>query len=149
MGPPPYPVPLAMRQRKLCRPRDSSPSSLISSFPPAGEKRVTKIAPQPAGTLIAHCATSPAPSQEQSPFPGRFTWTLAVLQRSDPLVLGSRSNHDIHTAATCQIRQRRSKGRAYFERKVGEDKTNKEALRALKQHISNTVHRHLVADPAG
>jgi len=55
-------------------------------------------------------------------------------------------NHAIHMAAICQLRQPHSDGRAYFERKVAEGKTNKEAIRALKRQISNAVYRHLVAD---
>jgi transposase len=55
-------------------------------------------------------------------------------------------NHGIHMAAICQIRQRHSEGRAYFDRKVADGKTKKEALRALKRHISNTIYHHLVTD---
>lgn len=57
-------------------------------------------------------------------------------------------NHALHMAAICQLRQPHSDGRAYFDRRVAEGKTNKEALRALKRQISNTVYRHLVADAA-
>ena len=55
-------------------------------------------------------------------------------------------NHAIHMVAICQIRQTHSEGRAYFEKKVAEGKTKKEALRSLKRQISNTVYRHLVLD---
>ena len=55
-------------------------------------------------------------------------------------------NHAIHMAAICQLRQTHSEGRAYFDRRVAEGKTNKEALRALKRHVSNSVYRQLVAD---
>jgi len=55
-------------------------------------------------------------------------------------------NHAIHMAAICQLRQPHSDGRAYFERKVAEGKTKKEAVRALKRQISNAVYRQLVAD---
>jgi transposase len=55
-------------------------------------------------------------------------------------------NHAIHMAAICQLRQPHSEGRAYFERKVAEGKTNKEAIRALKRQVSNAVYRQLVAD---
>ena len=41
---------------------------------------------------------------------------------------------------------RTPKGRAYFDRNVAEGKTKKEALRALKRHVSNAVYRQLVAD---
>ena len=57
-----------------------------------------------------------------------------------------RLNHALHLAALCQIRQTESAGRRYFDRKVDEGKTKKEALRALKRRISNTVYRHLFAD---
>jgi hypothetical protein len=49
-------------------------------------------------------------------------------------------------AAICQIRQTNSEGRAYFDRRVAEGKTKKEALRVLKRHVSNAVYRQLVAD---
>jgi transposase len=55
-------------------------------------------------------------------------------------------NHAIHMAAICQLRQTHSEGRAYFNRRVTEGKTKKEALRALKRHVSNSVYRQLVAD---
>ena len=57
-----------------------------------------------------------------------------------------RLNHAIHMAAICQIRQSDSEGRVYFDRKVAEGKTKKEALRSLKRHVSNAVYRQLLAD---
>ena len=57
-------------------------------------------------------------------------------------------NHALHMVAVCQLRQPHSDGRAYFDRRVGEGKTNKEALRALKRQVSNAVYRQLVADGA-
>jgi transposase len=57
-----------------------------------------------------------------------------------------RLNHAIHMAAICQIRQVHSEGRAYFDRRVAEGKTKKEALRVLKRHVSNSVYRQLLAD---
>jgi transposase len=59
-----------------------------------------------------------------------------------------RLNHALHLAAICQIRQKPSEGRAYFDRKVADGKTKKEALRALKRQISNAVYRQLVIDAA-
>lgn len=55
-------------------------------------------------------------------------------------------NHAIHMAAIGQIRQPHTEGRAYFERRVAEGKTKREAIRVLKRQISNNVYRHLVAD---
>jgi len=37
-------------------------------------------------------------------------------------------------------------GRAYYDRKIAEGKTSKEAIRALKRRISDRVYRHLVTD---
>ena len=55
-------------------------------------------------------------------------------------------NHALHMAAICQIRQTNSQGRIYFERRVAEGKTKKEAIRALKRHLSNAVYRQLLLD---
>jgi transposase len=55
-------------------------------------------------------------------------------------------NHAIHMAAICQIRQPHSEGRAYFDRKLADGKTKKEALRALKRRISDAIYKQLVLD---
>ena len=49
-------------------------------------------------------------------------------------------------AAVTQIRHRRSPGRAYFDRKVAEGHTGKEAIRALKRRISDAIYTRLRAD---
>jgi transposase len=54
-------------------------------------------------------------------------------------------NHAIHVIAVAQIRHQ-TEGRRYFDRKVAEGKSNKEALRALKRQISNAVYARLVDD---
>ena len=54
-------------------------------------------------------------------------------------------NHAIHAAAVTQIRFE-TPGRSYYDKKIAEGKTNKEALRALKRRISNVVYQRLVAD---
>jgi transposase len=48
-----------------------------------------------------------------------------------------RVNHAIHMAAVTQIRNKHSEGRAYFDRKLAEGKTRKEALRSLKRRVSD------------
>jgi transposase len=53
-------------------------------------------------------------------------------------------NHAVHMVAICQIRQTDSDDRIYFEKKVAEGKTKKDAIRSLKRQISNTVYRQLV-----
>ena len=57
-----------------------------------------------------------------------------------------RLNHAIHMAAITQIRQRHSKGRTYYDKKLAQGKTPKEALRSLKRQISNTMFACLQAD---
>ena len=57
-----------------------------------------------------------------------------------------RINHAIHMAAITQIRHLHSEGRAYYDKKLAEGKTPKEALRALKRRISDALYRRLRAD---
>jgi hypothetical protein len=49
-------------------------------------------------------------------------------------------------AAITQIRHRHSHGRAYYDKKLAEGKTPKEALRALKRQVSNAIFACLQAD---
>jgi transposase len=57
-----------------------------------------------------------------------------------------RLNHAIHMAAITQIRYRHSGGRDYYDRKLAEGKTHKEALRSLKRRISDAIFARLQAD---
>jgi transposase len=57
-----------------------------------------------------------------------------------------RLNHAIHMAAVTQIRYRHSAGRAYYDKKLAEGKTGKEALRCLKRQISDAIYACLQAD---
>jgi hypothetical protein len=57
-----------------------------------------------------------------------------------------RLNHAIHMAAITQIRCRHTKGRAYYDKKLAEGKTSKEALRALKRQISDAIFACLQED---
>jgi transposase len=57
-----------------------------------------------------------------------------------------RLNHAIHMAAVTQIRYQHSPGRAYYDKKLAEGKTGKEALRALKRQISDAIFACLQAD---
>ncbi|HEX2400679.1 MAG TPA: IS110 family transposase [Mycobacterium sp.] len=54
-------------------------------------------------------------------------------------------NCALHVAAITQVAHD-TDGRVYYQRKLAEGKTRKEALRALKRQISNAVYRRLVAD---
>jgi transposase len=57
-----------------------------------------------------------------------------------------RLNHAIHMAAITQIRHRHSDGRVYYDRKIAEGKTHKEALRSLKRRVSDAIFARLHAD---
>ncbi len=70
---------------------------------------------------------------------GRKVWRLSRR--------GNRTlNHAIHMAAVTQVRFDHSPGRGYYERKITEGKTPKEALRALKRRISDALWAAMVAD---
>ena len=108
------------------------------------------VGPVVAAFLIGH-------SGDMARFANRdhyasYNGTAPVEASSGPRVrhrLNSRGNrrlnHAIHVIAITQIRNQ-SEGRAYFDRKVTDGKTTKEALRALKRQISNAVYRQLVID---
>ncbi len=57
-----------------------------------------------------------------------------------------RINHAIHMAAITQLRHKHSEGRAYYDKKVSEGKTHKEALRSLKRKVSDAIFARLQAD---
>jgi transposase len=57
-----------------------------------------------------------------------------------------RINHAIHMAAITQLRHKHSQGRAYYDKKVAEGKTHKEALRSLKRKVSDAIFGRLQAD---
>jgi len=57
-----------------------------------------------------------------------------------------RLNHAIHMIAVTQLRFPYTEGRAYFERKLAEGKTGKEALRSLKRRISDQLYARLLED---
>ena len=56
-------------------------------------------------------------------------------------------NHAIHIAAVTQLRHD-TIGRTYYDKKIAEGKTPKEAIRALKRRISNAIYKNLVSDTA-
>jgi transposase len=109
------------------------------------------VGPVVAGIVIGDVA-------EVSRFPGRDHF--AAYNGTAPVEVSSgnrkvhrlslrgnrRINHAIHMAAITQIRHRHSKGRAYYEKKVAEGKTGKEALRCLKRQISDAIFARLQDD---
>ncbi len=54
-------------------------------------------------------------------------------------------NYAMHMAAVTQIRND-TPGRVYYDRKLAEGKTKKEALRGLKRRVSDAVYRAPDAD---
>ena len=82
----------------------------------------------------------------------RYNGTAPIEASSGPQVRhrlnprGNRQlNHALHMAAVTQVGHD-TPGRIYYERKLAEGKSRKEALRALKRRISDAVYRQLVVD---
>jgi len=70
---------------------------------------------------------------------GRKVWRLSRR--------GNRTlNHAIHMAAVTQLRFAHSPGRGYYDRKIAEGKTKKEALRTLKRRVSDALWVAIVVD---
>ncbi len=57
-----------------------------------------------------------------------------------------RLNHAVHMASVTQVSHRHSQGRAYYDKKLAEGKTPKEALRSLKRQVSDAVFARVRAD---
>ena len=109
------------------------------------------VGPVIAGTIIGDAG-------DVSRFPGRDHF--AAYNGTAPVEVSSgnrkihrlslrgnrRINHAIHMAAITQIRHRHSDGRAYYDKKLAEGKTHKEALRSLKRRISDAIFARLQAD---
>jgi hypothetical protein len=113
--------------------------------------QVFGVGPVVAGTIIGDVG-------DVARFPGRDHF--AACNGTAPIEVSSgnrkiyrlslrgnrRINHAIHMAAITQIRHRHSNGRAYYEKKLAEGKTHKEALRSLKRKISDAIFARLQAD---
>ncbi|MFE3903382.1 transposase [Streptomyces sp. NPDC059153] len=55
-------------------------------------------------------------------------------------------NSVLHTIAIVQIRMPKSPGHAYYQRKLSEGKTPKEAKRCLKRRLADHAWRVMIAD---
>jgi hypothetical protein len=96
--------------------------------------------------------------RDVSRFPGRdcfaaYNGTAPIEVSSGPRQVyrlsrrgNRRLNHAVHMAAVTQVRYRHSPGRAYYDKKLAEGKTPKEALRSLKRQVSNAIFACLQAD---
>jgi transposase len=96
--------------------------------------------------------------RDVSRFPGRdhfaaYNGTAPIEVSSGPRKIyrlsrrgNRRLNHAIHMAAVTQVRHRHSTGRAYYDKKIAQGKTPKEALRSLKRQVSNAIFASLQAD---
>jgi transposase len=110
------------------------------------------VGPIVAGIILAHVG-DPA----RFATPGRFASynaTAPIEASSGPRTRhrlnprGNRKlNHAMHLIAVTQIAHD-TPGRVYYQRKLAEGKTTKEALRALKRRISDAVWRQLRLDLA-
>ena len=85
--------------------------------------------------FAAYCGTAPVAFESG----GRSVHRLSLR--------GNRQlNHAMHIIAVTQIAHRHSPGRGFYDRKIAESKTPKEALRALKRRISDVVFAQLRAE---
>ena len=96
--------------------------------------------------------------RDVSRFPGRdpfaaYNGTAPIEVSSGPRKIyrlsrrgNRRPGHAIHMAAVTQVRHRHSQGRAYYDKKLAEGKTRKEALRSLKRQISDAIFACLQQD---
>jgi transposase len=82
----------------------------------------------------------------------RYNGTAPIEASSGPRVRhrlnrrGNRTlNHAVHLIALTQIAHD-TPGRDYYQRRIDQGRTPKEAIRSLKRHISNAVYRALTAD---
>jgi transposase len=109
------------------------------------------IGPVNGGTVVGDVATI-------SRFPGRDHF--ASCNGTAPVEVSSgerkahrlslkgnrRVHHAIYMAAITQIRPKHTDGRGYYDKKIAEGKTRKEALRCLKRRISHAIYARLRAD---
>jgi transposase len=140
--------------RNLDAQRRAAKNKLAAAVKASGTSltaRVFGVGPVIAGTVIGDV-------RQVSRFPSRDHF--AAYNGTAPVEVSSgnrkiyrlslrgnrRLNHAIHMAAITQIRHKHSDGRAYYERKIAEGKTRKEALRCLKRRISDAIYAALLAD---
>lgn len=130
----------------------ASKARLIRAVTASGTSvtEVHGVGPVLAGLLIGH-------SGDMTRFPNRdhyasYNATAPIEASSGPRARhrlnprGNRQlNHALHLVALVQIRSG-GEGRAYYDRKIAEGKTKKEAMRSLKRQVSNAVYRQLVLD---
>jgi transposase len=108
------------------------------------------VGPIVAGLILAHVG-DPARFPTRARF-ASYNGTAPIEASSGPRKRrrlnprGNRKlNHAMHLIAVTQIRHD-TPGRVYYDRKLAEGKTKKEALRALKRRISDAVWRQLQVD---
>jgi transposase len=113
---------------------------------------VHSVGPIVAGLILAHVG-DPARFATRARF-AAYNGTAPIEASSRPRVRhrlnprGNRKlNHAMHLIAVTQIAHD-TLGRAYYDRKLAEGKTKKEALRTLKRRISDAVWRQLQLDIA-
>jgi transposase len=116
-------------------PQRHSSSSTASARSWPGSSSVTSVTPAGSPERFA-CYNGTAPIEASSGPTNRH--------RLNPR--GNRKlNHAIHMSAVTQVRHD-TPGRVYYQRKLTEGKSKKEALRALKRRISDAVWRQLQVD---
>jgi transposase len=132
---------IELSRRRLCAAVRASGTSLTDIY---------GVGPVVAGIILGHVGDiSRFPSSDHF---ASYNATAPIEASSGPRKRhrlnprGNRTvNYALHMAAVTQIRND-TPGRAYYQRKLAEGKTTKEAMRALKRRISNVVYRQLQRD---
>jgi len=139
--------------RRLERELKASKAALALAVEASGTTltRIYGVGPVVAGLLIGY-------SGDVSRFPTRHHY--AAYNGTAPIEASSGKrkrhrlnprgnrmlNHALHLIAITQLRYPNTEGRVFYERKLAEGKTKKEAIRVLKRRLSDVVYRHLQAD---
>jgi hypothetical protein len=130
--------------------RASPESAFPTSFSGGSRSYDVTIGPDPASSCPS--PARPAATPASWPSPRRLDPRARSQQgrgQQDGLGLSRagdrRLNHALYMMAMVQVR-RPSPGQAYYQRKLAEGKSPKEALRCLKRRMSDAVYRCLVLD---
>jgi len=139
------------RHRDLSRTRNQAACRLhavLCDLVPGGHSK--EISAAQAARLLEQAAPSGAVARARAAFVGEF---LADLRRLDTQLRGTRKKLAAAVKASGTtltqvfgVGHRHSDGRAYYEKKLAEGKTHKEALRSLKRRISDAIFARLQAD---
>ena len=135
-------APLVATNGQIIEALEACPSRLVA---------VDGVGPVPPARLIGRCGR-PSRLPNADAF-ASYAGTAPVEASSGDRVRrrlsrsGDRKlNSALHLVAVTQVRMANSAGRRYYDRKISEGKTHKEAMRCLKRKIAGHLWRLMLAD---